>query len=120
MGVCFVGVATHCFVSSTDGESGNAPGISSLSCSEASFEGTVRGVLVEGASWDSDTRLGVVDALSRRRAELRRAMGRVSLRGCVSYWSRDMVRLEIGESGSVSLVLTAKHGHKHPTSVGTA
>lgn len=61
-----------------EAEEGNAPGISSPSSSAESKDdlaGRVCGVRVGGgASWASETRLGVVADWLRRRAELRRAM----------------------------------------------
>lgn len=71
-----------------DADAGKAPGISSFSCSDASLAGTVRGVRAIGASWDNETRCGVVEFWLRRRAELRRAMAATALR---SYQGRRQV-----------------------------
>lgn len=61
-------------ISDGDSDCGNAPGIdSSLSCREESLAGRVLGVRVMGASWERETRLGVVER-SRRRALDRRAI----------------------------------------------
>lgn len=75
MGVRRVGVLVLS-MSINEGETdwGNAPGIiSSLSWRDVSLAGSVLGVRVGAASWERDTRLGVVER-SRRRALERRAM----------------------------------------------
>lgn len=77
MGVPFVGVAAarrSARLARGEADRGKVPGISSSSCRDASFAGTVRGVRVVGGSWDRETLFGVEELRSRRRAELRRAM----------------------------------------------